>query len=138
MTGVINVQVASMISSMNPGINATTDSEELLLLQQSLLWLMYDLHYLNKCPMAIGGSKFSPLCFKFFLRPLAVRFSGVFRDHGTGRPKYAPPAFILTYVLCIIGIGGVSDRNSYQKPYLCTSWISNHVIAYPNLLLYCK
>ena len=39
---------------MNPGINATTDSEEVILLQQALLWLMYDAGYLIKYPMAIG------------------------------------------------------------------------------------
>lgn len=39
---------------MNPGINATTDSEEVILLQQVLLWLLYDAGHLAKYPMAIG------------------------------------------------------------------------------------
>ena len=54
---IVNVnlfQVASMISSMNPGINASTDSEEVLLLQQALLWLMHDMNHISKYPMAIG------------------------------------------------------------------------------------
>uniref|UniRef100_A0A6A7FSL8 Menin n=3 Tax=Hirondellea gigas TaxID=1518452 RepID=A0A6A7FSL8_9CRUS len=49
------MEVASMVSSMNPGVNASTDSEEVLLLQQSLLWLMYDLRHINKYPMAIAN-----------------------------------------------------------------------------------
>ena len=39
---------------MNPGINATTDSEEVMLLQQALLWMLYDAGHLTKYPMAIG------------------------------------------------------------------------------------
>lgn len=39
---------------MNPGINATTDSEEVMLLQQALLWMLYDAGHLDKYPMAIG------------------------------------------------------------------------------------
>ena len=40
---------------MNPGINATTDSEEVMLLQQALLWMLYDAGHLTKYPMAIGN-----------------------------------------------------------------------------------
>lgn len=47
-------QVATIVSNMNPGINATTDSEEVMLLQQALLWMLYDAGHLTKYPMAIG------------------------------------------------------------------------------------
>ncbi|XP_018006514.1 menin [Hyalella azteca] len=49
------MEVASMISSMNPGISASTDSEEVLILQQALLWLMYDANHIAKYPMAIAN-----------------------------------------------------------------------------------
>lgn len=42
---------------MNPGINATTDSEEVMLLQQALLWMLYDAGHLAKYPMAIGKNQ---------------------------------------------------------------------------------
>ena len=51
---------------MNPGINATTDSEEVILLQQALLWLMYDSGHLSRYPMAIG--KFIFILFYFFCK----------------------------------------------------------------------
>ncbi|KAB7506014.1 Menin [Armadillidium nasatum] len=50
-----HMEVATIISNMNPGINATTDSEEVILLQQALLWLLYDSGHLAKYPMAIDN-----------------------------------------------------------------------------------
>ena len=55
----LHLQVASMISGINPGISASTDSEELLMLQQALLWLMNDLKHIKKYPMAIGKTSSS-------------------------------------------------------------------------------
>lgn len=49
-----HMEVAAVIASINPSINATTDSMELMLIQQKLLWLMYDAGYMQKYPMAIG------------------------------------------------------------------------------------
>lgn len=54
-------QVATIVSNMNPGINATTDSEEVMLLQQALLWMLYDAGHLTKYPMAIGRYHMPPL-----------------------------------------------------------------------------
>ncbi|VEN59854.1 unnamed protein product [Callosobruchus maculatus] len=39
----------------NPSLNATHDAYEVSLLQQELLWLLYDLGHLKKYPMAIGN-----------------------------------------------------------------------------------
>lgn len=47
--------VAALVSAMNPSINANQDSEELSILQQQLLWLLYNEGHLAKYPMAIGN-----------------------------------------------------------------------------------
>ena len=47
-------EVASLVSSINPGITATTDSLEVASLQQSLLWVLYDGGHLARYPMALG------------------------------------------------------------------------------------
>lgn len=49
-------EVASLVSSINPSITATTDSLEVATLQQSLLWILYDMGHLAKYPMALGKS----------------------------------------------------------------------------------
>jgi len=48
-------EVAAIVSSINPSINATTDSLELSILQQELLWLLYDMGHLSRYPMALGN-----------------------------------------------------------------------------------
>ncbi|XP_076045105.1 menin 1 isoform X2 [Oratosquilla oratoria] len=50
-----HMEVAAIVSSVNPGINATTDSEEVMLLQQALLWVLYDAGHLSSYPMAIDN-----------------------------------------------------------------------------------
>ncbi|XP_068227231.1 menin [Palaemon carinicauda] len=50
-----HMEVATIVSNMNPGISATTDSEEVMLLQQALLWSLYDAGHLAKYPMAIDN-----------------------------------------------------------------------------------
>ena len=47
-----------IVSSMNPGINASLDSNEVIILQQALLWLLHDLGHLAQYPMAIGKQSF--------------------------------------------------------------------------------
>ncbi|XP_070577184.1 menin-like [Ptychodera flava] len=49
------MEVAAMVSGINPSINTTTDSIELGSLQQELLLLLYDLGHLDKYPMALGN-----------------------------------------------------------------------------------
>lgn len=49
------MEVAALVSSINPSLNATHDAFEVALLQQELLWLLYDLGHLKKYPMAIGN-----------------------------------------------------------------------------------
>ncbi|KAM4017203.1 menin isoform 2-T4 [Anomaloglossus baeobatrachus] len=49
------MEVAFMVCAINCSIDAHTDSLELLQLQQSLLWLLYDGGHLNKYPMALGN-----------------------------------------------------------------------------------
>lgn len=47
--------IATLVSAMNLSINATQDSEELAILQQHLLWILYDYGYLERYPMALGN-----------------------------------------------------------------------------------
>lgn len=49
------MEVAALVSAINPSLNATNDAYEVALLQQELLWLLYDLGHLVKYPMAIGN-----------------------------------------------------------------------------------
>lgn len=49
------LEVATIVSAINPSLNATTDAAEVALLQQELLWLLYDLGHLAKYPMALGN-----------------------------------------------------------------------------------
>lgn len=48
------MEVAALVSSINPAINANYDSVEVGALQQELLWLLYDRGCLQKYPMALG------------------------------------------------------------------------------------
>ncbi|XP_073434561.1 menin isoform X2 [Dendrobates tinctorius] len=50
-----HMEVAFMVCAINSSIDAHTDSLELLQLQQSLLWLLYDGGHLSKYPMALGN-----------------------------------------------------------------------------------
>lgn len=47
--------VATLVSAMNLSINALQDSRELALLQQQLLWILYDYGHLERYPMALGN-----------------------------------------------------------------------------------
>lgn len=49
------MEVAALVSAINPSLNATHDAYEVAYLQQELLWLLYDLGHLTKYPMAIGN-----------------------------------------------------------------------------------
>lgn len=48
------MEVAAIISSINPSLNMTSACLEVADLQQQLLWLMYDLGHLEKYPMGLG------------------------------------------------------------------------------------
>lgn len=47
-------EVASIVSAINPSLNVNNDAMEVALLQQQLLWLLYDKGHLSIYPMAIG------------------------------------------------------------------------------------
>ncbi|XP_041352389.1 menin-like isoform X2 [Gigantopelta aegis] len=49
------IEVAAMVSAINPTISATMDSVEMGSLQQELLWLLYDMGNLTRYPMALGN-----------------------------------------------------------------------------------
>lgn len=49
------MEVAALVSAINPSLNATNEATEVALLQQELLWLLYDLGHLSHYPMAIGN-----------------------------------------------------------------------------------
>ena len=50
-----HMEVAALVSSINPAINANYDSMEVGGLQQELLWLLYDRGCLKQYPMALGN-----------------------------------------------------------------------------------
>lgn len=50
-----HMEVASMVSSINPAITNSSDSVELAGLQQQLLWLLYDQGHLKRYPLALGN-----------------------------------------------------------------------------------
>jgi len=50
-----HMEVAALVSSINPAINANYDSIEVGGLQQELLWLLYDHGCLKQYPMALGN-----------------------------------------------------------------------------------
>lgn len=51
-----HMEVAALVSSINPAVSANVDSVECGVLQQELLWLLYDQGHLSKYPMALGES----------------------------------------------------------------------------------
>uniref|UniRef100_T1HZF3 Menin n=1 Tax=Rhodnius prolixus TaxID=13249 RepID=T1HZF3_RHOPR len=50
-----HMEVAALVSAINPSLTVTTDSVGVATFQQELLWLLYDLKYLDKYPMALGN-----------------------------------------------------------------------------------
>lgn len=48
------MEVAAIVSSINPSLNMTSACLEVADLQQQLLWLLYDLKHLQKYPMGLG------------------------------------------------------------------------------------
>ncbi|XP_057668946.1 menin [Diorhabda carinulata] len=50
-----HMEVAALVSAIDPSLNSTHDAYEVALLQQELLWLLYGLGHLKKYPMAIGN-----------------------------------------------------------------------------------
>ncbi|WAR19174.1 MEN1-like protein [Mya arenaria] len=51
----LEMEVAAMVSAINPFITVSIDSVEMGSLQQELLWLLYDMGHLAKYPMALGN-----------------------------------------------------------------------------------
>lgn len=49
------MEVAALVSAINPSLSPTTEAMEIALLQQELLWLLYDLGHLSHYPMALGN-----------------------------------------------------------------------------------
>nr|XP_018897521.1 PREDICTED: menin [Bemisia tabaci] len=50
-----HMEVAALVSSINPSLSVSSDSLEVAMLQQKLLWLLYDMGHLYRYPMAIGN-----------------------------------------------------------------------------------
>lgn len=48
------MEVAALVSVINPSLSSTNDVIEVSLLQQELLWLLYDCGHLAHFPIAIG------------------------------------------------------------------------------------
>lgn len=48
------MEVAALVSAINPSLNVNSDAKEVARLQQELLWLLYDMGHLSTYPMAIG------------------------------------------------------------------------------------
>ena len=49
-----HMEVAALVSSINPAMTPSRDCLEVSVLQQELLWLLYDLGHLERYPMALG------------------------------------------------------------------------------------
>ncbi|XP_071833078.1 menin-like [Apostichopus japonicus] len=49
------MEVAALVSAINPSISASSDSIEVASMQQELLWMMYDLKLLKRYPLALGN-----------------------------------------------------------------------------------
>ncbi|KAL7298456.1 hypothetical protein TKK_0008244 [Trichogramma kaykai] len=49
------MEVATIVSAINPSISTNADAIEVGILQQELLWLLYDLGHLRKYPMGLGN-----------------------------------------------------------------------------------
>lgn len=47
--------IASLVSAINTTINSNQDSEQLMIIQQQLLWVLYDFNHLSHYPMAMGN-----------------------------------------------------------------------------------
>ena len=84
------MEVAAMVSSINPAISANVDSIECGALQQELLWLLYDRGHLRQYPMALGnlgdleeisGSLGRPACTKLFAEAIEVNRSCFGNQH---------------------------------------------------------
>lgn len=48
------IEVAAIVSSINPSLSMTSACLEVAELQQQLLWLLYDLNQLHRYPMSLG------------------------------------------------------------------------------------
>lgn len=48
------IEIASIVSSINPSLNMTSLCSEVAELQQRLLWLLYDMKHLDRYPMGLG------------------------------------------------------------------------------------
>lgn len=49
-----NIEVAAIVSSINPSLSMTSACLEVAELQQQLLWLLHDLNHLQRYPMGLG------------------------------------------------------------------------------------
>jgi hypothetical protein len=56
------MEVAALVSAINPSLSATSDAMEVALVEQEILWLLYDLGHLTHYPMAIGKTSTFDLC----------------------------------------------------------------------------
>lgn len=65
------MEVAALVSAINPSLNVNNDAIEVAVLQQELLWLLYDMGHLSKYPMAIGS-------YSVKLNEISVIFRGQF------------------------------------------------------------
>lgn len=74
-----HMEVVALVSSINPSLNLTNDAVEVALLQQELLWLLYDMGHLKKYPMALGTD-----LFECSLIPL-LTFGLLLRQFGRSR-----------------------------------------------------
>ena len=48
------MEVAALVSAINPSLNVNSDAIEVAYMQQKLLWLLYDMGHLSLYPMALG------------------------------------------------------------------------------------
>lgn len=99
------ITVATLVSAMNPSINATQDSEELAILQQQLLWILYDYGHLTRYPMALGNlGDLEDICSPRFPRKEPIL---LFREAIDSAKTYYKNSHVYPYTY----LGGYYFRN---------------------------
>jgi len=101
------MEVAALVSSVNPAVTASVDSVECGALQQELLWLLYDRGHLKRYPMALGKWK------RVTHFPTLLSFSGNLGDleeisPSLGRP---PPSALFAEAV-------EADKSQYDNQHV--------------------
>ena len=105
-----HMEVAALVSSINPAMTSNLDSLECGALQQELLWLLYDLGHLKNYPMALGKTAFSST---FFCSSQFIFCSGNLGDLEEIQPTLGRPPIARLFAEAI-----ESNRSFYANHHV--------------------